>query len=48
MNGTFVYNVVFFYDFAVCFDKLYWPAGCHKLMAKRAGVFSYDLQGLLA
>jgi hypothetical protein len=41
-------DVVFFYDFAVYFDKLYWPAGCHKLMPKRAGVFFYDSQGLLA
>ena len=40
--------VVFFYVFAVRFDKLYWPAASHKLMAKRAGVFFYDLQSPLA
>jgi hypothetical protein len=47
-RDTLLNNVVFFYDFAVYFDKLYWPAGCHKLMPKRAGVFFYDSQGLLA
>ena len=41
-------HVVFFYVFAVRFDKLYWPAASHKLMAKRAGVFFYDLQSPLA
>jgi hypothetical protein len=40
-------DVVFFYVFAVRYVKLYWPPAAHKLMAKRAGVFFYDLQSPL-